>query len=178
LRSAPVTRGFTLVEALTVVALIGIVAVATVPVLRSDAPARLDAASAEVGYLLRFALSEANRTGAYLLVDASTPGHLRVHASDASGAILGTLNDPLKKAALDIDTSAPPWSARIALTARFRHGGTHYNQLLVGPSALLQAFEGGVYRGPLQSGSGVELTSGPLSATVAINETFGRVTIP
>jgi prepilin-type N-terminal cleavage/methylation domain-containing protein len=174
----PATRGFTLVEALIVVTLIGIVAVATVPVLRSDAPARLDAAAAEVGYLLRFALSEANRTGAYLLVDASTPGHLRVHTSNGSGAILGTLNDPLKKAALDIDTSAPPWSAHVALTAKFMQGGTAYNQLLVGPSALLQVLDAGVNRGPLQSGSGVVLTSGPLSATVAINETFGRVTIP
>jgi prepilin-type N-terminal cleavage/methylation domain-containing protein len=174
----PSARGFTLVEALIVVALVGIVAVATIPILRSDAPARLDAAAGEVGNVLRFALSEANRTSAYLLVDASAAGHLRVHTSNAAGAILGPLNDPLTKSALDIDTSAPPWSAHVALTAKFMQGGIAYDQLLVGPSALLQVFDGGVNRGPLQSGSGVVLTSGPLSATVAINETFGRVTIP
>ena len=93
-----------------VIALIGIVAVATIPVLWSQAPTRLDGAATEVGNALRFALSEAKRSGGYLLVDASTPGHLRVHASNASGAILDAVNDPLTKAALHIDTSAPPWS--------------------------------------------------------------------
>lgn len=174
----PATRGFTLVEALIVVALIGIVAMATVPVLRSSAPGKLDAAAVEVGNALRFALSEADRTGAHVLVDASSPGHLRVHASDAGGSILGPVNDPLTKLAWDMDTSAPPWSAQIAVTPRFFHGGSAYNQLLVGPGAQLVAFDGGVNRGPLQSGSGILVTSGTLSATVAIHETLGRVSIP
>jgi type II secretory pathway pseudopilin PulG len=163
---------------LIVIALIGIVAMVAVPALRSQAPTKLDAASAEVGNALRFALGEAQRTGGYLLVDASAPGHLRVHASDASGAILSAVKDPLTKAALDIDTSAPPWSAQIALTAKFFNGGTAYNQLLIGPDGQLQAFDGGINRGPLQSGSGVLLTSDTLSATVAISETTGRVSIP
>jgi prepilin-type N-terminal cleavage/methylation domain-containing protein len=178
LRSTPSPRGFTLVEALLVIALIGIVAIATVPLLRSEAPTKLDAAAVEAGNALRFALSEANRTGGYLLVDASGPGHLRVHASNASGAILGPVKDPLTKAALDIDTSAPPWSAQIAMTARFFHGGTAYTQLLIGPGGQLQVYDGGINRGPLQSGSGVVLASGTLSAMVAIDETIGRVSIP
>lgn len=149
-----------------------------VPMLRPQAPTRLDAAAVEVGNALRFALSEAQRTGGYLLVDASGPGHLRVHASNASGAILAAVKDPLTKAALDIDMTAPPWSAQIALTARFFNAGMAYNQLLIGPGGQLQVFDAGINRGPLQSGSGVLLTLGTLSATVAINETTGRVTIP
>jgi type II secretory pathway pseudopilin PulG len=165
------------VEALTVIALIGIVAVVTMPMLRSQEPTRLDAAATEVGNVLRFALGEARRTGGYLLVDASTPGHLRVHASNASGAILGAVNDPLTKSPLDIGASAPLGSSSIAMTGSFFSGGVAYTQLLVGPAGQLRAFEGGIDRGALQSGSGVVLTSGTLSAAVAISEATGRVAI-
>jgi type II secretory pathway pseudopilin PulG len=166
------------VEALIVIALIGIVAVVTIPMLRSQEPTRLDAAATEVGNALRFALGEAQRTGGYVMVDASTPGQLRVHASNAAGAILGPVNDPLTKSPLNIGTSAPlGWNA-IAMTGSFFSGGVAYTQLLVGPAGQLRAFEGGIDRGPLQSGSGVVLTSGTLSAAVAISEATGRVAIP
>jgi type II secretory pathway pseudopilin PulG len=165
------------VEALIVIALIGIAAMVAIPMLRSQEPTRLDAAATEVGNALRFALGEARRTGSYLLVDASTPGHLRVHASNASGAILGAVNDPLTKSPLDIGASAPLGSSSIAMTGSFFSGGVAYTQLLVGPAGQLRAFEGGIDRGPLQSGSGVVLTSGTLSAAVAISEATGRVAI-
>jgi hypothetical protein len=42
----------------------------------------------------------------------------------------------------------------------------------------LQVLDAGTDRGPLQSGSGVALTLGSLSATVAIAESTGKVTIP
>jgi type II secretory pathway pseudopilin PulG len=165
------------VEVLIVIALIGIAAMVAIPMLRSQEPARLDAAATEVGNALRFALGEARRTGGYLLVDASTPGHLRVHASNASGAILGAVNDPLTKSPLDIGASAPLGWNSIAMTGSFFSGGVAYTQLLVGPAGQLRAFEGGIDRGPLQSGSGVVLTSGTLSAAVAISEATGRVAI-
>ena len=165
-------------EVLVVIALIGIVAVVAVPMVRSQEPTRLHAAATEVGNALRFALSEAQRTGGYVLVDASAPGHLRVHASNASGAMLGALNDPLTKSALDISTPAPLASNPIAMSGTFFSGGVAYTQLLVGPAGQLRAVEGGVDRGPLQPGSGVVLTSGMLNATVAISEATGRVVIP
>jgi type II secretory pathway pseudopilin PulG len=165
------------VEVLIVIALIGIAAMVTIPMLRSQEPTQLDAAATEVGNALRFALGEAQRTGSYLLVDASTPGHLRVHASNASGAMLGALNDPLTKSPLDIGASAPLWSSSIAMSGSFFSGGVAYTQLLVGPAGQLRAFEGGIDRGALQSGSGVVLTSGTLSAAVAISEATGRVAI-
>ena len=164
-------------EVLIVIALIGIAAMVAIPMLRSQEPTRLDAAATEVGNALRFALGEARRTGGYLLVDASTPGHLRVHASNASGAMLGALTDPLTKSPLDVGASAPLWSSSIAMTGSFFSGGVAYTQLLVGPAGQLRAFDGGIDRGPLQSGSAVVLTSGPLSAAVAISEATGRVAI-
>jgi type II secretory pathway pseudopilin PulG len=166
------------VEVLIVIALIGIAAMVAIPMLRSQEPARLDAAATEVGNALRFALGEARRTGGYLLVDASTPGQLRVHASNASGAMLGALNDPLTKSPLDVGASAPLWSSSIAMTGSFFSGGVAYPQLLVGPAGQLRAFDGGIDRGPLQSGSGVVLSSGTLSVAVAINEATGWVAIP
>jgi type II secretory pathway pseudopilin PulG len=163
---------------LIVIALIGIVAVVTVPMLRAQDPVRLDAAATEVGNALRFALREAQRSGGYLLVDVSTPGQLRLHASNASGAMLGAVNDPLTKSALDIGTPALLGSNSIAMSGTFFSGGVAYTQLLVGPAGQLRAFEAGIDRGPLQPGSGVVLTSGMLSATVAISEATGRVAIP
>ena len=161
-----------------VIALIGIVAAVTIPLLRAQDPVRLDAAATEVGNALRFALKEAQRSGGYLLVDVSTPGQLRVHASNASGAMLAAVNDPLTKSALDIGTSQPQWPSSVAITGRFFSGGVAYSQLLVGPAGQLQAFEGGVNRGPLQPGSGVELSAGSVSVVVAISETTGRVALP
>ena len=178
MKSRSANAGFTLVELLIVIALLGVVAMVAVPVLRSQSPAKVDAAATEVGNALRFAVNEAQRSGNYLLVDASSPGHLRLHAADASGAILAAANDPLKKTAFDIDTSAAPWADEVTLTAQFLHGGTAYQQLLIGPSGQLQVFDAGTMRGPLESGSFLMVASGTLSATVGIDEKTGRVTIP
>jgi len=177
LKPAQATRGFTLVEALVVIALLGIVAMATIPVLRSPAPAKLDAAATEVGNVLRFVVSEASRSGTYLFVDGSTDGRLRVLNSNASGALLGNATDPLTKAALQVDTAAPPWSGDVTMSASFLQGSNAYKQLLVGPGAQLVVFDGGVSRGAMQSGSGITVSLGGASATVGL-ETTGRVTLP
>jgi type II secretory pathway pseudopilin PulG len=157
--------------------LIGIVAAASIPVLRSQSPAKLDAATTEVGNVLRFAISEANRTGAYLFVDGSSDGRLRVFNATSAGLILGNASDPLTKAALVIDASAPPWSGDITMRASFLQGGNAYKQLLVGPGTQLVVFDSGLSRGVMQSGSGVTLTLGASSATVTL-DTTGKVTLP
>src|SRR5262249_28195258 len=158
-------------------ALIGIIAAASIPVLRSQSPAKLDAATVEVGNVLRFAISEANRTGAYLFVDGSTDGRLQVFNASSSGASLGNASDPLTKAAMLIDASAPPWAGDITMRASFLQGGNAYKQLLVGPGTQLVVFDAGISRGAMQSGSGITLTLGSASATVGV-DTTGRVTIP
>ncbi|SRR5712692_1489813 len=178
MKSGQSARGFTLVETLVVVVLIGILALAAIPLLSSQDPTRLDAAAAEVGNALRFAISEANRGGGYVLVDGSAPGRLQVLNSDASGASLAAVIDPLTKRALDIGTSDPALSGQVSMAPRFFQGGVAYTRLLIGPGTQLQVFDGGINRGPLQAGSGIVLTLGPQSVAVALNETTGLVALP
>jgi prepilin-type N-terminal cleavage/methylation domain-containing protein len=164
-------RGFTLLEALLVAALIAILAVAAIPVLASRDAARLDSAATEARNLLRFALSEAARSGGYVLVDGSVAGRLSVVRSDAVAVNLGAVSDPLHRRALQLD------AGDVALAPRFFQGGTAYQQLLVGPAGQMQVFDGGVNRGPLEPGSGVALSLGSLSTTVEISHATGRVAI-
>ncbi len=172
-------RGFTLAEILTVVAVISSIAAVVVPLLSFMDSKRLDVAAEEVGNALRFAISEAGRSGGYVLADAQTaPGRLRIVRSNVSGADLGTVSDPLTKRALDIDVSASAFSAPVAMAPRFLQGGTAYEQLLIGPGTQLRAFDGAVDRGPLQAGSGIVLSLDSASVTVAIDAATGRVTLP
>ena len=172
-------QGFTLAEILTVVAVIGSIAVVVVPLLSFLDSKRLDVAAEEVGNALRYAISEAGRTGGYVLADAQTaPGHLRIVRSNASGADLGAVSDPLTKRAMDIDVSASTFSAQVDMTPRFLQGGTAYAQLLIGPATQLHALDGAIDRGPLQSGSGIVLSLDSASVTVVIDEVTGRVTLP
>ncbi len=104
MKSRHASRGFTLLETLVVALLIGILALAAVPLLSSQNPTKLDMAAAEVGNALRFAISEAERSGVCVYVDGSAPGHLRVYSS-ASCATSGwaAVSDPLTMRALDLD---------------------------------------------------------------------------
>jgi prepilin-type N-terminal cleavage/methylation domain-containing protein len=172
--------GFSLTEILVVVSIIAVIAAVAVPLLQSQDSKKLDAAAVEVGNALRFALNEAGRTGAYVLVDAKTAaGHLKLLKSDATGANLGAVNDPLTKRAVDIVTAEATSSAPVSMTARFMQSGVPYLQLLIGPGLQLQVFDGpATNKGVLQAGSGIVLALGTQSVTVTINETTGFVAIP
>ncbi len=160
MKSGRSSRGFTLLETLVAVVLIGIVALAAVPLLSSQNPTKLDVAAAEVGNALRFALGEVERLGGGCVwVDGSiVPGHLRVYSSatcssSSSGWVVVT--DPLTKRALDVE------------------------KLMINPGMLMQVYNDSfLLLGPLQPGSGVVLTLGPQTATVALNEITGLVTLP
>ncbi len=177
-------RGFTLAELLVVVVVVGIIAAAVVPMLSSTEPQRLAVAAEETANVLRFALSEANRTGGYVLVDGKTAsGHLSLYYSNASGDIppvAGTaaVNDPLTKRVLDLDVGANPFSAGVTLTPRFMAGGTARPRLLIGPGLSQMRGWDSASEGPLQANSGIQLSLGGRVATVAISETTGLVTLP
>ena len=172
--------GFTLSELLVVVAIVGIVVVAAIPLLSSQDSKKLDVAAEEVGNALRFAVNEARRTDRHILVDAkSTAGRLKVVKSDAGGANLGAVNDPLTKKALDIDTAGSAFTAPVSMTPRFMQGGTPYTQLLISPAMQLSVFDGPAGNiGLLQSGSGIVVALGGNSVTVTIHESTGFVAIP
>src|SRR6266568_3873920 len=182
MKSGRSSRGFTLLETLVVAVLIGIVALAAVPLLSSQNPTKLDAAAAEVGNALRFAISEVERIGGCVWVEGSVPGHLRVYSSiscssSSSGWVV--VSDPLTKRALDVDTSGPAFSGQVTMAARFFQGGTAYAKLMINPGMLMQVYNDSfLLLGPLQPGSGVVLTLGPQSVTVALNEITGLVTLP
>src|SRR6266446_10976342 len=184
MKSAQSSRGFTLLETLLVVVLIGIVALAAVPLLSSQNPTKLDVAAAEVGNALRFAIGEVERIGGGCVwVDGSiVPGHLRVYssatcASNSSGCVV--VSDPLTNRALDVDTSSPAFSGQVSMAVKFMQGSTAYTKLMINPGMLLQVYNDSfLLVGPLQPGSGVVLTLGPQSVTVALNEITGLVTLP
>ena len=179
------SAGFTLAEILVVVAILAVIAGVALPLLSSQDSKKLEVAAQETGNALRFAVSEARRTGSPVLVDAKTSsGHLKVVKSDATGANLGSVNDPLTKRALDIDTAGSAFSGPVSMTASFMRSGTAYAQLLITPATQLQvlkleAFDGSTANmGLLQSPSGIVLTLGATIVTVTINESTGFVAIP
>src|SRR6266702_8327788 len=108
--------GFTLVETLLVAALIGILALAAVPLLSSQNPTKLDVAAAEVGNALRFSIGEAERINGCSWVEGSVAGQLTVWSSAACDrSAWGPLSDLLTKRALDVDTSGPAFSGQVRM---------------------------------------------------------------
>ncbi|SRR6266498_1120414 len=184
MKSGQSSRGFTLLEILVVAALIGILALAAVPLLSSQNPTKLDVAAAEVGNALRFSIGEAERINGCAWVEGSVAGHLTVWSSaGCDGSAWAPLSDPLTKRALDVDTYGPAFSGQIGMAAQFFVYGntTPYSRLLIGPGTQLTVFDNVNPNpnpvGPLGPNSGVVLTLGPQTATVALNETTGLVTL-
>lgn len=174
-------RGFTLVEVLIVIVILGIVATVAIPLLSSNDPQKLSVAAEETANTLRFALSEAKRTGGYVLVDGkTTAGRLKLYYSNSSANLTTAVNDPLTKRTLDLNVSGSAFSQGVTLTPQFRAGGSAWTQLLIGPGlSQMQGFDGAsTNKGALQANSGVLLTLGSQSGTVGINQTTGLVTLP
>ena len=178
--------GFTLFELLIVVVLLGIIASAAIPMLASNDPQKLNVAAEETANTLRFALSEARRTGGYVLVDGkSSSGHLKLFYSNSNANVppaanTAPINDPLTKRAVNLNLGANSFSSGVTLAPQFRAGGQPLPQLLIGPGlSQMQGFDGaGGGQGALQANSGVLLTLGTKSLTVGINELTGLVTLP
>lgn len=172
-------HGYTLVEILTVVAVLGCIAAVLVPALSTVRSSRLDVAAEEAANAVRYAVQEAQHTGGYVLVDAQTvPGHLRVFNANASGLALGPVADPLTRRALDVDVEGSTFSAGVAMAPQFLQGGVAYAQLLIAPAAQMQAYDGVMPRGGLQAGSGIVLRLDSASVVVAIDGLTGRISLP
>lgn len=176
------SSGFTLVEMLIVTVILGIAAVAAIPMLSSNDPQKLNVAAEETTNLLRFALSEARRSGGYVLVDGqSSAGQLSLYNSDSSGNLSSTITDPLTKRAATLDVTGNPFSLGVSLTPQFMGGGTARKKLLIGAIGsilTLESMNGIGTKGALQPGSGVLLNYGGQSVTISINEVTGLVTLP
>ena len=174
-------RGFTLVEMLIVIVILGIVVKVALPMLSSNNPQKLSVAAEETANLLRFALSEAKRKGGYVLVDGkSTAGQLKLYNSDSSANLSSVINDPLTKRAAILNVKDSAFSQGVTLTPQFRAGGSARPQLLIGPGLIqLRGFDGaGENEGSLQANSGVLLALDSQNVMVNINQTTGLVTLP
>lgn len=171
--------GFTLVEMLVSITILGIIAAAVIPLLSSNDPQKFSVAAEETANILRFALSEANRTGGYVLVDGkSTAGQLSLYNSDSSGNLSSAINDPLTKRAAILNVRGSPFSLGVTLTPQFRAGGSAQPQLLIGPGLTQMRGFNGSSEGALQPNSGVLLSYGGQSITVSLNEKTGLVSLP
>jgi prepilin-type N-terminal cleavage/methylation domain-containing protein len=181
-----VATGFTLLEMLIVVCILAIVSSVALPLLSGNDPQKLTVAAQETSNLLRFALSEARRTGGYVLVDGKTvPGRLALYNSNSNAQLppasgTSVINDPLTKRAAVLDVSVGPYSQGVSLTPQFRAGGQARTQLLIGPAlSQMRGFDGaGNNQGTLQANSTIQLVYGSQSTTVSINSVTGLVSVP
>jgi prepilin-type N-terminal cleavage/methylation domain-containing protein len=177
-------RGFTLMELLVTVTLLGIIAAVVVPILSSGDSRKLDVAAEETANVLRLALSEARRTGGYVLVDGqSAAGHLKLYYSDINANLGAAINDPLTKRPSDLNVTSSPFSQGVTLTPQFRAGGQVRTLLLIDPTFSAMkgpvSVGGGVGGGlALQANTGVLLTLGSQSILVSLHEKTGLVTLP
>ena len=166
---------------LVTVAILGIIAKVVIPLLSSNDPQKLALATEETANLLRFAMSEAKRTGGYVVVDGlSTAGQLKLNYSNSQANPMVAITDPLTTRAAVLNFSAHPFLQGVTLTPQFWAGGGAQRLLLISP--VVPQFEGfyavGSSQGSLTAGSGVLLELGSLSTTVNLNELTGLVTLP
>lgn len=171
--------GFTLVEMLVVVTILGIIATVSIPLMSSNDPQKLNVAAEETANVLRLALSEASRTNGYVLVDGkANAGHFKLYYSNSSGNLTTAFTDPLTKRTLDIDITTGAFSSGVTVTPQFMAGGSAKKRLLIGPGLTqMQGFDSST-EGLLQSNSGVLLTLGNQSVFVGLNQNTGLVTLP
>lgn len=164
------------------IAILGITATTVIPLLSSNDPQKLGVAAEETANMLRFALSEASRTGGYVLVDGKTTlGQLKLYYSNASGNSVLAVKDPLTKRAAILDVGGSPFSQGVSPTPEFRGGGVIRQQLLIGATAsglTLESMNGIGNKGVLEPNSGVLLGYGGQSVTVSLNEATGLVSLP
>jgi len=109
------SRGVTLVELLVVVAIIGVVAVVATPFLSSADPQKLDYAASEFASAIRFARSEAMRTGNPTgFWQSSANKRIRVFRPDTGTSPWTPVYDvyhPVSRQLYDIDLDDHPLAA-------------------------------------------------------------------
>lgn len=127
-----VSRGFTLTEMLVVVAIVGLVAAAATTSLSSSDPKKLDAAVSEVVSLIRFARTEAIRTGAAHGVSANIVSQrIRPYVLGISGIPSYTVRDPSSKNLYEIDFDTDPRFSDVTVSnVQFDFSGVGLQALL------------------------------------------------
>lgn len=173
-------RGATLAELLVCAAVLVIAAAVMIPALSFNDSSRLAVAAEKVGNALRFARSEAMRTGAEVLVDAETaPGRILLRAGGCSTAgSAAPVLDRLTRRPFDVDVNNGHLSGGVQMTARFLASGSAWSGLVFdarGQAVQACSVAAQLVRGTLATGSGIDLAYSGLSQTIAIDPPTGRV---
>ncbi|MGB8857404.1 MAG: prepilin-type N-terminal cleavage/methylation domain-containing protein [Burkholderiales bacterium] len=123
MKSKTASGGFTLFELLIVLIILGIAAKVAIPFFSSSDDERLDVAASEVVSALRFARSEALRTGSwhrFELTSGATP-QLRVYRISSSTYLEDTanpVNHPIDKSTYRFLLKDRPYTSGIAVTGK------------------------------------------------------------
>lgn len=179
------SRGFTITELLVVVIIIGLLAVVATPALRSSDPAKLDLAATRLAEALRFARSEAMRTGQVHSVQVRHNDEaFAAEKTDLSAEPAGAefiLRHPVTKQLyeLDLDTWPPVAGVLIINPLKaFHYQGLGRRQRLMfdaqGLPIYIKPIAGETYH--LTAGE-IRLRVGDRQVGVTVEPYTGRVTI-
>jgi prepilin-type N-terminal cleavage/methylation domain-containing protein len=113
------SHGVTLVELLVVVSILGVVALAAIPDFRSADPARLDLAAGEIAEAIRYARSEALRTGEVHGIEISqNTQRVVVYRADLAATPVGMasiLSHPVARQPFDFEVDTHPATSGVTI---------------------------------------------------------------
>lgn len=170
-------RGYTLTEMVIVIAIMAIIAAVAVPELSKNDESKLDAAAAEVASAMRFAHSEAVRTGEPYGVYAShSDQRIRVYRLPVSTPIYDVY-DPLTKQLMDFQFNNNTNEVELDSVVLTFHGMWGWKSYLgfEGGSGTPKYNDSGTTR-MLNTGY-VRLSYGDAKRTINISPMTGRVTV-
>lgn len=173
-------KGFSLLEMLMTILIMGILATAAIPVMDQDIDQKLNVAAEETANILRYAISEQQRSGDFILIDCkSNYGTLKLYRSSSTAQLNSPITDPVSKKTYEFRPVSHAFSQGVDLVADFFVGVYSYDQLLIRPgSPRFEVFNGvGVSKGALEANSRIQLRYGSKTIYVRINESTGLVTI-
>jgi len=174
------SHGVTLVELLVVISILGVVAMVAIPDFRSGDPHRLDLAAEEFAQAMRFARSEAIRTGEPRgFREASTKKRIRVFRADTTTSPWTESFDvyhPVSKQLYDVDLDEHPFARAGNMSHNRVYRGTcntprkvHFDnagvpRCLDPATVLLERYD-------------ITLTLGPHTRVVTLDGITGRVRV-